>query len=159
MATVITEALAIHRDMSMTAYYNGLEFRSKLLAHWAAFFDLAGWSWRNNPAPVGDWLPDFSVSFDCGHSECPEQHHLLVSVLPIDTIEGIGGHPALGHCYMVSDEVGNRLADAGAVFGRTPFVSRWEMAHGAGGGVESVPNWVNDAAEMWRRAGGLVGAS
>ncbi|MEW1781358.1 hypothetical protein AB0305_04060 [Arthrobacter sp. NPDC080086] len=145
--------------MSMTAYYNGLEFRSKLLAHWAAFFDLAGWSWRNNPAPVGDWLPDFSVSFDCGHSECPEQHHLLVSVLPIDTIEGIGGHPALGHCYMVSDEVGNRLADAGAVFGRTPFVSRWEMAHGAGGGVESVPNWVNDAAEMWRRAGGLVGAS
>ncbi|MGF6995517.1 hypothetical protein [Paraburkholderia sp. GAS32] len=143
----------------MASHYNGLEFKTTLLAQWAGFFDLAGWSWRTNPAPVGDWVPDFSVAFLCGHSECPKQHSLFVSVLPIDKIEDISAHPALKHVYSVADEAGNVLADAGAVFGIGPFVSHWEMAHGAGGGIESVPNWVSDAVELWHRAGRLVKAT
>lgn len=143
----------------MTRHYKGLEFRTKLLAQWAAFFDLAGWTWHVNPAPVGDWLPDFSVAWPCGHSECRAQHSLLVSVLPVDRIAGISEHPALQHRYAVEDGAGRSRADAGAVFGTTPFASLWEMSHGAGGGTGSVADWVSDAAELWRRAGDLVTAS
>lgn len=140
----------------MTSYYNGLEFSTGLLARWAAFFDLAGWEWYSNPAAVSDWQPDFKVVFPCGHSECPSEHSLLVSVLPISEVTGIADHPALRHEWGVRDEAGNSVADAGAVFGSTPFVSQWVMAHGAGGGFETVPNWVTDAPELWRQAGGLV---
>lgn len=140
----------------MTSYYKGLDFRTELLARWAAFFDLAGWAWYSNPASVADWQPDFKVIFPCGHSECPEEHSLLVSVLPVSTVTGITDHPALRHEWGVRDEMENYYADAGAVFGSTPSVSQWVMAHGAGGGFETVSNWVPDAAELWRQAGSLV---
>lgn len=139
--------------------YNGLEFGTRLLARWAAFFDLAGWSWQANPAPVDDWSPDFRVSFPCGHSECPKQHVILVSVLAVDGIDRIIGHPALQHSYNVADAEGNAFGDAGAVFGSTPSVSRWEMAHGSGGGIDSVLDWVPNAADLWRRSGDLVRVS
>ena len=47
----------------MSSYYKGLEFRTHLEAKWAAFFDLAGWSWWVNPIAIGDWRPDFKVTF------------------------------------------------------------------------------------------------
>lgn len=143
----------------MSNTYNGLEFGTSLLARWAAFFHLAGWSWQANPAPVNDWTPDFRVSFPCGHSECPEQHVILVSVLAIDGMDRIAGHPALKHAYTVSDAEGTTFGDACAVFGTTPSASRWAMAHGAGGGDDSVLNSVPNAAELWRRAGDLVSSS
>jgi hypothetical protein len=34
----------------MRTRYNGVNFRSRLEAKWAAFFDLAGWSWEYQPA-------------------------------------------------------------------------------------------------------------
>lgn len=77
----------------------------------------------------------------------------MVSVLPVEKIEGIEGHPALSHAYIVEDETGKGWADAGAVFGANPLISRWEMSHGAGGGTESVGAWVDGAMERWRQAG------
>lgn len=40
--------------------YAGVNFRSRLEARWAAFFDEAGWSWEYEP-PIeyGYWIPDF----------------------------------------------------------------------------------------------------
>ncbi|RQT01769.1 hypothetical protein DF044_38470 [Burkholderia contaminans] len=140
----------------MSCYYNEIEFRTKLLAQWAAFFDLAGWTWQVNPAPVGDWLPDFAVRFPCGHSECPDEHSLLVSVLPVSEIEAMSGHPALQHRYSVDDASGKSRAHAGALFGVTPTASAWEMAHGAGGGHDNVPFWVSNWQELWRRAATLL---
>ena len=49
----------------MGAIYKGLQFKTALEARWAAFFDLAGWEWHVNPVCVGDWSPDFWVSFPC----------------------------------------------------------------------------------------------
>lgn len=71
----------------MSFVYDGLEFATRLQAHWAAFFDLAGWQWWSNPAAIGDWKPDFKVRFECGHSECRGHHTLLVSVLPVGSVE------------------------------------------------------------------------
>lgn len=44
--------------------YAGVNFRSRLEARWAAFFDLAGWKWEYEPAsPEFDfWIPDFRLT-------------------------------------------------------------------------------------------------
>ncbi|PTC19553.1 hypothetical protein C0J26_14405 [Pseudomonas baetica] len=140
----------------MSLSYNGLEFETELLAHWAAFFDLAGWEWDRGISAVGNWKPDFRVSFPCGHSECSGSHTILVSVLPINAIENVKGHPAIEQGWGVENSLGQWLADAGALFGNTPNATEWVMAHGAGGGVENVYNWVDNANVLWIQARSLV---
>ncbi|MEN3029280.1 hypothetical protein [Chromobacterium amazonense] len=134
--------------------YNDLIFKTRLEAQWAAFFDLAGWDWRSNPAPVGDWCPDFRVTFPCDHSECRDSHTLLVSVVPTESKDVLAAHPARKHCYEATGFPG---VDAGAAFGSNPEATVWEFSHGAGGGVFEVPFFVEaDAAVLWKKAGELV---
>ena len=38
-----------------------------------------------------------------------------------------------------------------ALFGDGPNNTYWQMAHGAGGGVETVANWIGDS-DLWERA-------
>jgi len=45
-------------------FYNGTQFRSRLEARWAAFFDLAGWRWEYEPPEEGGWIPDFLLIGD-----------------------------------------------------------------------------------------------
>ena len=136
----------------MSAIYSGLEFKTQLEAQWAAFFDLAGWNWWINPAPVGDWKPDFKVSFKCGHSECSGEHTLLVSVLPVTDLTAFKGHPCTLHNYGVRVKQDECRADGGAAFGYSPAVTLWEISHGAGGGSENMDFRVDDASTLWARA-------
>lgn len=140
----------------MSANYDGLDFSTRLHAQWAAFFDLAGWRYWTNPVAVGDWRPDFKVRFECGHSECPTHHTLLVSVLPYTDLNQFANHPCTKHAWQVQSNNGERLADAGAGFGLHPEVTRWEMSHGAGGGVFEVPYFADDSNALWERAAKLV---
>lgn len=39
--------------------YGGVNFRSRLEARWAAFFDLLGWSWEYEPIDLAGYIPDF----------------------------------------------------------------------------------------------------
>lgn len=39
--------------------YAGVQFRSRLEARWAAFFDVAGWEWLYEPFDDESWVPDF----------------------------------------------------------------------------------------------------
>ena len=41
--------------------YAGRQFRSRLEARWAAFFDLAGWRWEHEPFDLSGWIPDFAL--------------------------------------------------------------------------------------------------
>lgn len=41
--------------------YGGVNFRSRLEARWAAFFDLAGWPWDYEPVDLEGYIPDFIV--------------------------------------------------------------------------------------------------
>lgn len=41
--------------------YAGTNFRSRLEARWAAFFDLVGWSWVYEPFDADGWIPDFLI--------------------------------------------------------------------------------------------------
>ena len=140
----------------MTGSYNGLVFDTPLLAHWAAFFDIEGWRWERNVAPIGDWKPDYRLTFSCTHSECNGSHTILISVLPVSDVSTLKDHPALKHFYSVQDASGKSVADAGALFGSNYDATSWQMSHGAGGGVESIDNWANDPIGAWRRAAALV---
>lgn len=136
----------------MVGIYNGIQFKTPLEARWAAFFDLAGWQWWSSPAPIKDWKPDFKVTFECGHSECNGSHTLLVSVLPVKSLEKLTGHPALSYQFTVPDND----ADGGALFGNNPAATEWVIAHGAGGGSEDLYFRVNNSDELWSQALSMV---
>jgi hypothetical protein len=55
--------------------YGGVQFRSRLEARWAAFFDIAGWRWQYEPIDLDGWIPDFRL---CGKVPA------LCEVKPID---------------------------------------------------------------------------
>lgn len=47
---------------SIKTRYKGHQFRSRLEARWAAFFDMLGWSWEYEPLDYNGWIPDFAIS-------------------------------------------------------------------------------------------------
>lgn len=55
--------------------YAGVNFRSRLEARWAAFFDLCGWKWDYEPFDLDGWAPDFLLK---------GKIKALVEVKPID---------------------------------------------------------------------------
>lgn len=61
--------------------YNGIEFRSRLEAKWAAMFDQLGWSWEYEPIDLKGYIPDFVLKWDHGHTIC--------EVKPSTTIAGL----------------------------------------------------------------------
>lgn len=58
--------------------YNGIQFRSRLEATWAAFFDNMGWSWNYEPFDLNGWTPDFLLK--------SKIENILVEVKPITSI-------------------------------------------------------------------------
>ncbi|HCG6560527.1 TPA: hypothetical protein NJ652_004458 [Vibrio parahaemolyticus] len=136
----------------MTTIYDGLEFDTELEAIWASFFDLAGWQWWYNPVAIDNWKPDFKVTFPCVHSECGGSHTLMVSVVPTRDLESQSSHPSLSYSYGVYDKNKRYVADGGALLGMSPIVSKWEISHGSGGGVEDVFFRVDNANELWEKA-------
>jgi hypothetical protein len=42
--------------------YRGVQYRSRLEAKWAAFFDLLGWPYQYEPFDLGGWIPDFMLT-------------------------------------------------------------------------------------------------
>lgn len=41
--------------------YKGRQYRSRLEARWAAFFDLMGWQFEYEPFDLNGWIPDFAL--------------------------------------------------------------------------------------------------
>jgi hypothetical protein len=56
--------------------YAGIDYRSRLEARWAAFFDRIGWQYTYEPFDGAGYIPDFLI-----HGESP----LLVEVKPVVT--------------------------------------------------------------------------
>jgi hypothetical protein len=49
------------KHAAIPTLYNGVQFRSRLEARWAAFFDLCKWKWEYEPIDLNGWIPDFRV--------------------------------------------------------------------------------------------------
>ena len=41
--------------------YRGRNYRSRLEARWAAFFDMVGWTYEYEPIDFNGWIPDFAI--------------------------------------------------------------------------------------------------
>ena len=116
-----------------------------LKLRWARFFTLAGWHWTLSPRPGFD----FQVTFPCPHSECHGNHTLVVRVVD-------KGYQALERKHRETFDYAYNVPHP-ALFGDGPSNSYWEMAHGAGGGIEQVSDWMTapsgqDVGELWERA-------
>lgn len=104
------------------------------------------------------------MQFPCDHLECGPSHVLLVAVLPVDDAKAFADHRSQHHIYGINtDGPGENPelslhtdVDAGAGFGSSPEATVWQFAHGAGGGIFSVAEWVDDSIPLWRRTKGLV---
>jgi hypothetical protein len=158
----------IYNIKSHVTIYNGIEFRSRLEARWAAFFDLiadSGLVWEYEPIDLDGWTPDFRITWPCGHSECPPTHSILIEVKPYYSIKEFDGHPCTQYPFGTKyDEKGYATevkipADASASFGINPFVTEWDMAHGAGGGTDTLEMWFGcrfDFKYLWEIAGNVT---
>jgi hypothetical protein len=56
-------ALVDKQYQAIPTKYNGCQFRSRLEARWAAFFDFCGWPWEYEPFDLPGWIPDFALTF------------------------------------------------------------------------------------------------
>lgn len=57
--------------------YAGTNFRSRLEAKWAAFFDLCAWPWHYEPLDLAGYIPDFILT--------PPHAPILIEVKPLLT--------------------------------------------------------------------------
>jgi hypothetical protein len=64
--------------------FRGRQYRSRLEARWAAFFDIAGWAAEYEPFDIGGWSPDFLLRNAGG---CHWSTDVLVEVKPITSID------------------------------------------------------------------------
>lgn len=152
--------------------YNGIMFRSRLEARWAAFFDLHNeivsmmkeplayrWllTWKYEPIDFEGWTPDFYLSFHCGHSECPPIHELYIEVKPANNIEELRNM-----CSKQMKKIGPYSVPSPAMFESNPFVTEWEMVHGLGSAMEEITSWLacgqwpGEVEDLWREAGNEV---
>lgn len=68
----------MERKKGIPTEYNGIRFRSRLEARWAAFFDGVGWPWQYEPFDLDGYIPDFVLPVGWGG----EPHPILVEVKP-----------------------------------------------------------------------------
>lgn len=66
--------------------YAGVQFRSRLEAKWAAFFDRLSWPWEYEPIDLNGYIPDFILTFAAGP--------LLVEVKPSLVLDDLHHHTA-----------------------------------------------------------------
>lgn len=66
-------------NKAIPTQYRGTNFRSRLEARWASFFDQCGFQWEYEPFDLDGWIPDFHISGKTGS--------LLVEVKPIDKFD------------------------------------------------------------------------
>lgn len=60
--------------------YKGIEYRSRLEAKWAYFFDMLGWPYQYEPYELDGYIPDFALTFG---------NPILVEVKPVCSIDEV----------------------------------------------------------------------
>lgn len=63
--------------------YGGIQFRSRLEAKWASFFDTLGWEYEYEPFDLAGWIPDFALML---------RNKVLVEVKPSLDVEELSRH-------------------------------------------------------------------
>ena len=140
------------QEPQISFVYDGLEFDTGLQAHWAAFFDLAGWHGgrtvrRSATGSLTSRSDSIAATLNApATTRCWCQSCQWVRPKRFKDI------PALTISDVPRTAKGKYVADAGGAFGTSPPVSTWQMAHGFGGGLEDVSSWVGTLESGCRTA-------
>lgn len=108
--------------------YNGRQYRSRLEARWAAYFDLLGWSHEYEPCDLGKWSPDFALWGRRKH------YPVLVEVKPIDRWDRDTARKMADACA----DMGSRLLLVGA---QPDFCGGWTSVGWLGESGEYEAQW------------------
>jgi hypothetical protein len=92
--------------------YNGTQFRSRLEAKWAAFFDLCGWAWEYEPCDLNGWVPDFLIRGG--------ENNLFVEVKPFNWFQGCSENHNLIRSSSVADKIFNATCEEILLLGSYP---------------------------------------
>lgn len=142
---VLSTTIAGASIRKLRSTLKGEKGNMRLKLKWARFFTLAGWNWTLASQSAGF---DLIVTIPCSHSECDGSHVLAVTIceMPLDAL--------VEKCRALYDAQSAYQSPHPAIFGPGPQNTRWEMAHGAGGGTESVSQWLGEskANGLWERA-------
>lgn len=106
--------------------YAGVEFRSRLEATWAAFFDICGVKWEYEPIDLDGWVPDFLIQGG-NHSV-----GTLVEIKPVKRLDELDS--AYVSKVLVQDGSYHR-----AIFGMSPWM---ESMFGVGDYYGDFVGWV-----------------
>ena len=117
---------------------------TKLEKQWRVFFGLFGWECKYRPAYRRRCSQPFASAFRVGTASATARTIVYVFVLDVKSVEEFG--------VTVWDLGDPYHSPHPALFGADPSIATWEMAHGAGGGVECVANWVRDCKHAWGTA-------
>ena len=116
-------------QMAIPTVYEGVRFRSRLEARWAAFFDSIGWPWEYERRELKNYIPDFACDLENGE--------LLVEVKPAThacemrearaKIERSGW---IGEALIVGYETRFRLVSLFGEATQTPWGTAFEWSEG-----------------------------
>lgn len=131
-------------------FFDGIQFRSRLEAKWAAFFSLAGWQWLYEPLDLGEWSPDFLLIVPDPNEE-DREHRLFVEVKPcLDRVQCKAYHHERFDSKLV------RKDPVPAVFGVEPRATYWERFRGRKKRAYSIDECSKDAEDLWKAASNIV---
>jgi hypothetical protein len=141
--------------------YADIDFRSRLEARYAAFFDLLKWKWEYEPINLRGWIPDFRV--DIAYYGDYGRQFLLVEVKPYRSIDEFKGSVeyelAMNPPYPDNEppyadgESEFWFENTVALFGHSPAVSHWDLWTA---GWTSIPECIPDWSEKWKQAQSVV---
>ena len=121
--------------------YAGVQFRSRLEARWAAFFDLCGWVWEYEPFDLDGWIPDFKIEGDDGS--------LLVEIKPISEFDSAVGKKIESACLASEYEGEMLLLGLAPDVIADPYHSDWACGTSFGWLAERMPTGARPDADDW----------
>lgn len=109
---------------SIPTMYRGVQFRSRLEARWAAFFDQLQWKWEYEPCDFKGWIPDFLL-----HGAM----RVFVEVKPVEEFP-----------RNIADEIDRSgCEDECLIVGRCPLFNEDQYYSHA------VLGWLRESYELW----------
>ncbi|MBB2819015.1 UNVERIFIED_ORG: hypothetical protein GGD59_002260 [Rhizobium esperanzae] len=140
----------IYTIKAIPTLYNNVQFRSRLEARWAAFFDLAGIEWDYEPFDLDGWAPDFMLRTSIGH--------ILVEVKPVDTDEFNSQDMQFDKAFRYWSQHQVLLLGIGPIEKRDLLGVILDPPDNARHGWLDVMDalMVSDSEALWRKAGNIV---
>lgn len=160
--------------------FNGIQFRSRLEARWAAFFEILDWNYVYEPLDANGYIPDFLIT----HPDSIGLPPLLIEVKPAvthadymaaatKTNDGLAGHWDHGVLIVGASPYYENPSNATAglyIHKGIPAAASWWMrgseSHNAlvyikpsfvrGGHVRGIQTHVKTLDKWWRKAGNEV---